>query len=294
MSAKDILYYEVLDIPLPELQGLKTLKVAFHHATKDEISPNGKIIVTADRDFRIRVTVFPKKPLDGAHEIYKFCLGHTEDYMPVSSVEVEADSLELYEEPITKTTSIAIACDDSCVRIYSISDSDRFTYHKSLPRGMFIRCWDPISYHKVYRITVGLYLHEGHSYHKGDVSALAASLSDTRVFSAGCDGSAGHETSSNAAKKWSTLAIDLPTDVLPEDKVKRARGRKKPLDFSYNKWAYMDVPMLLWQICFLPGLCVQSGLSTGVRLWDHTSGLLLHTCEVGSQILRSPRIRMQA
>ncbi|GKF91813.1 ubiquitin carboxyl-terminal hydrolase 13-like protein isoform X1, partial [Tanacetum coccineum] len=29
--------YEVLDIPLPELQGLKTLKVAFHHATKDEV-----------------------------------------------------------------------------------------------------------------------------------------------------------------------------------------------------------------------------------------------------------------
>ncbi|KAG9160409.1 hypothetical protein Leryth_008815 [Lithospermum erythrorhizon] len=33
----DILYYEVLDIPLPELQGLKTLKVAFHHATKEEV-----------------------------------------------------------------------------------------------------------------------------------------------------------------------------------------------------------------------------------------------------------------
>ncbi|KAJ6847904.1 ubiquitin carboxyl-terminal hydrolase 12-like [Iris pallida] len=33
----DILYYEVLDIPLPELQGLKTLKVAFHHATNDEV-----------------------------------------------------------------------------------------------------------------------------------------------------------------------------------------------------------------------------------------------------------------
>ncbi|XP_049401012.1 ubiquitin C-terminal hydrolase 12-like isoform X4 [Solanum stenotomum] len=33
----DILYYEVLDIPLPELQCLKTLKVAFHHSTKDEI-----------------------------------------------------------------------------------------------------------------------------------------------------------------------------------------------------------------------------------------------------------------
>lgn len=27
----------MLDIPLPELQGLKTLKVAFHHGTKDEV-----------------------------------------------------------------------------------------------------------------------------------------------------------------------------------------------------------------------------------------------------------------
>ncbi|GKA37430.1 ubiquitin carboxyl-terminal hydrolase 12-like protein isoform X2 [Tanacetum coccineum] len=35
-QVSDILYYEVLDIPLPELQGLKTLKVAFHHATKEE------------------------------------------------------------------------------------------------------------------------------------------------------------------------------------------------------------------------------------------------------------------
>ena len=37
VQVSDILYYEVLDIPLPELQGLKTLKVAFHHATKDEV-----------------------------------------------------------------------------------------------------------------------------------------------------------------------------------------------------------------------------------------------------------------
>jgi ubiquitin carboxyl-terminal hydrolase 7 len=37
LQTSDILYYEVLDIPLPELQGLKTLKVAFHSATKDEV-----------------------------------------------------------------------------------------------------------------------------------------------------------------------------------------------------------------------------------------------------------------
>jgi len=36
-QTSDILYYELLDIPLPELQGLKNLKVAFHHATKDEV-----------------------------------------------------------------------------------------------------------------------------------------------------------------------------------------------------------------------------------------------------------------
>ncbi|KAF5744940.1 hypothetical protein HS088_TW07G00521 [Tripterygium wilfordii] len=34
----DILYYEVLDIPLPELQGLKTLKVTFNHAMRDEVA----------------------------------------------------------------------------------------------------------------------------------------------------------------------------------------------------------------------------------------------------------------
>lgn len=37
----------------------------------------------------------------------------------------------------------------------------------------------------------------------------------------------------------------FPTDMLPEDKVKRARGRVKPLDYSYNKWAHMGIPMLI-------------------------------------------------
>ncbi|KAJ6352405.1 hypothetical protein OIU76_001600 [Salix suchowensis] len=46
--------------------------------TSLEFSPDGRFIVTADRDFKIRVTVFPKKPLDGAHEIQSFCLGHAE------------------------------------------------------------------------------------------------------------------------------------------------------------------------------------------------------------------------
>ncbi|KAL3517594.1 hypothetical protein ACH5RR_020183 [Cinchona calisaya] len=46
--------------------------------TSLEFSPDGRFIISADRDFKIRVTVFPKNPLDGAHEIQSFCLGHTE------------------------------------------------------------------------------------------------------------------------------------------------------------------------------------------------------------------------
>ncbi|KAG0501915.1 hypothetical protein HPP92_001987 [Vanilla planifolia] len=57
----DILYYEVLDIPLPELQGLKTLKVAFHHATKDEIVihsirlPKNSVVGDVINDLRTKV-----------------------------------------------------------------------------------------------------------------------------------------------------------------------------------------------------------------------------------------------
>ncbi|XP_075482702.1 uncharacterized protein LOC142522967 [Primulina tabacum] len=46
--------------------------------TRLEFSPDGRYIVSADRDFKIRVTLFPKNPLNGAHEIQSFCLGHTE------------------------------------------------------------------------------------------------------------------------------------------------------------------------------------------------------------------------
>lgn len=37
-QTSDILYYEVLDMPLPELQGLRTLRVAFRHGTNNEVS----------------------------------------------------------------------------------------------------------------------------------------------------------------------------------------------------------------------------------------------------------------
>ncbi|XP_074583667.1 uncharacterized protein LOC141839747 [Curcuma longa] len=44
--------------------------------TRLDFSADDRFIVSADRDFKIRVTVFPKEPLNGAHEIQSFCLGH--------------------------------------------------------------------------------------------------------------------------------------------------------------------------------------------------------------------------
>lgn len=34
-------------------------------------------------------------------------------------------------------------------------------------------------------------------------------------------------------------------DLPPDEKVKKSRGREKPLDFSYHKWAHLSVPMLI-------------------------------------------------
>ncbi|XP_026420599.1 ubiquitin carboxyl-terminal hydrolase 12-like [Papaver somniferum] len=57
----DILYYEVLDIPLPELERLKTLEVAFHHATKDDVVvhsirlPKQSTVVDVINDLKTKV-----------------------------------------------------------------------------------------------------------------------------------------------------------------------------------------------------------------------------------------------
>lgn len=37
IQISDILYFETLDLPLPELQGLKTLKITFHNSKTEEV-----------------------------------------------------------------------------------------------------------------------------------------------------------------------------------------------------------------------------------------------------------------
>ncbi|GAB4830243.1 hypothetical protein Ancab_019883 [Ancistrocladus abbreviatus] len=246
------------------------------------------------------------------------------------------DLVELHEQSLVENPCIAVACDDGCVRLYTVSDADELAYHKSLPRVSgralsvtwspdgkviysgssdgVIRCWDVKHAHELYRITVGLgglgsgtelcvwsllalrcgtlvsadsmgsvqfwdskhgTLLQAHSFHKGDVTSLAAVPSHNRVFSAGSDGqvilyklssSPGGATSDDkpsteVIRKWvyvgylrahthdvRALTIAVPIskeETLLDDKVKRARRKEKPLDFSYHKWAHLGVPMLL-------------------------------------------------
>ncbi|OVA03965.1 WD40 repeat [Macleaya cordata] len=247
----------------------------------------------------------------------------------------DVDSVVLHVHPMVQTPHVAIGCDDGCVRVYIVSDSDGLTYSRSLPRVSgrvlsvawspdaklifsgssdgFIRCWDAKSTHEVYRITVGLgglgkgpdlcvwsllslrsgtlvsgdstgsvqfwdsqqgTLLQAHSSHKGDVNALAAAPSHNRVFSAGSDGqvvlyklssdtveSGKHRSSTEVVKKWIyvgylrahthdvralTMAVPISReDPYPDEMVERERGRKKPIDFSYRKWAHLGVPMLI-------------------------------------------------
>eukprot|EP00257_Ricinus_communis_P019091 XP_015577976.1 WD repeat-containing protein PCN [Ricinus communis] len=246
----------------------------------------------------------------------------------------DSDSDELHVHSVVEDPRVALACDDGCVRIYTISDSDEFIYNKTLPRVSgrvlsvtwssdasriytgssdgFIRSWDAKLGHEIYRITAGLgglgseselciwsllalrcgtlvsadstgsvqfwdsqhgTLLQAHSSHKGDVNALAAAPSHNRVFSAGSDGQvilyklsgetvgSSDDVSAKSMKKWvyigyvrahthdvRALTVAVPIsreDSVPDEKVKRIRSRKRPIDFSYHKWAHLGVPMLI-------------------------------------------------
>ncbi|KAL9225646.1 hypothetical protein vseg_001545 [Gypsophila vaccaria] len=88
------------------------------------------------------------------------------------------DSVEHHGQSFLGNLRIALACDDGCVRLYTICEGDEFVFHKSLPRVSgralsvawsldgnliycgssdgLIRCWNSKQVHELYRITVGL------------------------------------------------------------------------------------------------------------------------------------------
>ncbi|KAF9601367.1 hypothetical protein IFM89_019099 [Coptis chinensis] len=86
-----ILYYEVLDIPLPELECLKTLKVSFHHDEKEEIFQTSESIENInDQNWTLRAEEIPEEEKNcGAHDhiihVYHFTKDTSQNQMLVQN-----------------------------------------------------------------------------------------------------------------------------------------------------------------------------------------------------------------
>ncbi|XP_062214678.1 WD repeat-containing protein PCN-like [Phragmites australis] len=220
-------------------------------------------------------------------------------------------SVRLYNVPESGALTYYRSLPRVSGRILSVTWSNNAKFVFSGSSDGLIRCWDSTSFHEKYRITAGLggagtgpelciwsllflrcgtlvsgdstgsvqfwdsrhgTLLQAHSYHKGDVNALATVPSQNRVFSAGSDGQvilykasndgfgAHKDVAKEQVRKWVyvgyvrahthdvralTMAVPIcREDALPEEKAVKIRRREKP-EFSYHKWAHLGVPMLV-------------------------------------------------
>lgn len=220
-------------------------------------------------------------------------------------------SVRLYNVPESGALTYYRSLPRVSGRTLSVTWSSNAKFIFSGSSDGLIRCWDSTSFQEKYRITAGLggagtgselciwtllflrcgtlvsgdstgsvqfwdsshgTLLQAHSYHKGDVNALATLPSQNRVFSAGSDGQVilykvskdDSGTSKNAVKeqvrKWVyvgyvrahthdvralTMAVPIcREDELSEEKAVKIRRREKR-QFSYHKWAHLGVPMLI-------------------------------------------------
>lgn len=46
----------------------------------------------------------------------------------------DKDAVQIHEDDDADNTRLAIACDDGCVRIYSVSDTEKLVYNRTLSR----------------------------------------------------------------------------------------------------------------------------------------------------------------
>nr|CAB3498301.1 unnamed protein product [Digitaria exilis] len=228
-------------------------------------------------------------------------------------------SVRLYNVPESGTLTYYRSLPRVSGRTLSVTWSSNAKFIFSGSSDGLIRCWDTTSFHEKYRITAGLggagtgpelfistllflrcgtlvsgdstgsvqfwdsshgTLLQAHTYHKGDVNALATLPSQNRIFSGGSDGKVGSisallkqllggltnlvilykASKDEFAHKWIyvdsvavhthdiralTMAVPIcREDALPEEKVVKVRRREKH-QFSYHKWAHLGVPMLI-------------------------------------------------
>ncbi|CAA6667468.1 unnamed protein product [Spirodela intermedia] len=109
---------------------------------------------------------------------------------------------------------------------------------------------------------------QAHSHHKGDVNVLAASLVTTECFLlvimyklfTEASVSSKDDSSIEMISKWVyaryvrvhthdiralTVASPICGEDIPPEKKTKIRRQRKPIEFSYSKWAHAGVPMLI-------------------------------------------------
>lgn len=73
------------------------------------------------------------KSYENGHASSSIASGVDEEESSESEDE-DKDTVEIYEHNDANDTRLALACDDGCVRIYSVSDAEKLTYNRTLPR----------------------------------------------------------------------------------------------------------------------------------------------------------------
>ncbi|GER31693.1 ubiquitin carboxyl-terminal hydrolase [Striga asiatica] len=105
-QTSDILYYEILDMPLPELQGLRTLRVAFRNSSNNEVEihnirvPKEGTVNDVLDDLKLKVIAGTGK--NDVHNVASLIKLHNVAQVELSHPEAELRLLEVFSHRIYK------------------------------------------------------------------------------------------------------------------------------------------------------------------------------------------------
>ncbi|KAG8055246.1 hypothetical protein GUJ93_ZPchr0001g30571, partial [Zizania palustris] len=142
----DILYYEILDIPLPVLQDLITLRVVFYHATNNEVSyhsirlPKGSTISELIEDIKSKVKLSCNDAEFRLFEVFNYKIRKV--YQPTEMIDSVIDHngpLCVEEVPEEERNPGTL---DRLVHVYHFFKDERVSiYLKPFVALMFQCCW---------------------------------------------------------------------------------------------------------------------------------------------------------